>query len=427
MLNIYSKNRKKSIRGADRIDLFLIFTLVILIATPVIINLFFVKHTENKEINLYLSPHFEELFGKELTENLLNEYAQQNSNPQIKIINFIDENNSLGRDPDILIFDDSRYSTLATGGLLAKISHQFFNETDFPSVTADQLAIPLVSFMDVFFYNVEILTAAGFDRPPKTREEFLNCARAISLIINTYPSDVSAVLSLGLYDSQSPSREIFSWIWASGSDFWQEKNWPILNTRTVTGDISFFGTLYREKIFAPGIFGKTGEQRLEEFITGRAAMIIASTRDIPYLRKRMGENAFGITTIPQSGLSGRYNISLSGLYAGINMNCENQEEAFNFLVFLAGKEKLFCELFNAVPGVISDIVPADYIKDDTYYSKAQDIFESSMIVQSFSGTPGAQEYENAFMEELRIFFNSTRTPLETVNAIQRRWDKITED
>jgi ABC-type glycerol-3-phosphate transport system substrate-binding protein len=33
--------------------------------------------------------------------------------------------------------------------------------------------IPLVSSMDVLFYNIDILKATGFDRPPKNRTEFL--------------------------------------------------------------------------------------------------------------------------------------------------------------------------------------------------------------------------------------------------------------
>jgi ABC-type glycerol-3-phosphate transport system substrate-binding protein len=422
MLNVYCKNMKKSIHIPERIDIFLIFVLVILIASPFIIRFFFGVYADNKQINLFLSPRFEDMFGKELTETLLNEFAEQNPDSRIKVMAFTDEKSSSPREPDILIFDDGDYNTLVAGGLLAKIPSYFFNETDISSLTADQLAIPLVSFMDMFFYNIEILTAVGFDRPPKTREEFLACARAVSGIINSYPSTaVSSVLSLALKDS--PSRDIFSWIWAGGGDFWQEKNWPVLNTRVITGDISFFGTLYRENILTPVIFNRTGEQRLEEFVAGRTAMIIASTRDIPYLRERMGEYKFGITTIPNSGLSGRYNINLSGIYAGINLYCEHQEEARNFLVFLAGKSKLFCDIFKAVPGMVSDIVLADYIRDDPFYSKARDIFESSVIVQGFSGIPGAVEYENAFMEELRAFFSNNRTPLETVNAIQKRWDE----
>jgi ABC-type glycerol-3-phosphate transport system substrate-binding protein len=424
MLNVYCKKLKKSIHIPERIDIFLIIVLVVLVASPFIINLIIGLYNDHKQINIFISPRFEELFGKELTESLLNEFREQNSDLRIKVMNFTGERGSpsAGREPDILIFDDDGYNKLVAGGLLAKTPSY---ETGISRGTADQLAIPLVSFMDMFFYNIEILTASGFDRPPKTREEFLVCARAVTNRINSLPfSSVSSALSLGLKDRQS--RDIFSWILAGGSDFWQEKNWPVLNTRNITGDISFFGSLYRENIIAPGIFNTTAEQRLDGFARGKTAMIIASTRDIPYLREKMGENAFGVTTIPNSGLPGRYNINLSGIYAGINLYCEHPEEARNFLAFLAGKRQLFCELFKAVPGVISDIVPGDYIKDDPFYSKAQDIFEASYIVRGFSGLPGAEEYENAFIGELRSFFENNRTPLETVNAIQKKWDEIHE-
>ena len=405
----------------------MIIVLVVLVASPFIVNLFIGLYNDHKQINIFLSPRFEELFGKELTESLLNEFREQNSDLRIRVMNFTGERGSpsAGREPDILIFDDDGYNTLVAGGRLAKIPSYSINESGISRGTADQLALPLVSFMDMFFYNIEILTASGFDRPPKTRDEFLVCARTVTDRINSLPfSSVSYALSLGLKDRQGLSRDIFSWIWAGGSDFWQEESWPVLNTRTITGDISFFGSLYRENILAPGIFNTTGEQLLEGFAAGRTAMIIASARDIPYLREKMGENAFGITTIPHSDLSGRYNINLSGIYAGVNLYCEHPEPARNFLAFLAGKRQLFCELFKAVPGVISDIVPGDYIKDDPFYSKARDIFEAGAVVRGFAGKLGAEEYENAFMEEIRSFFEYNRTPLETVNAIQKRWDEI---
>jgi multiple sugar transport system substrate-binding protein len=178
---------------------------------------------------------------------------------------------------------------------------------------------------------------------------------------------------------------------------------------------------------APGVFETTGEQRLEEFAQGKIAMMIASTRAIPYLRERMGDDAFGITTIPDSGTGGRYSAAFSAIYTGINSNSAHIDEAWSFLVFLAEKSFLFCEELKAVPGVVSDIIRGDYIKDDPFYSKAWDIFESSGIAEGFSGNPYAQEYETAFMEELQIFFETNRTAQQTVAAIQQRWDIITEE
>ena len=153
-------------------------------------------------------------------------------------------------------------------------------------------------------------------------------------------------------------------------------------------------------------------------------MMIASSGSIPFLREQMGDNAFGITTIPGSDLAGLYNISLSGIYAGIGANCGYPDEAWQFLLFLAGQSSLICETLKAVPGVVSDIIPGDFVRDDPFYSKAHDIFVSSEVVENFSAKPDAGKYENIFLEEVRFFFENNRTAQETVTAIQRRWDGI---
>jgi multiple sugar transport system substrate-binding protein len=416
MLKVYFKNIKKSILIFNWVDIFFIVILIAVIIGPFAFGFFSKLNAEAKHINLFLSPRFEEFFGRELTEKLLDDFEKQNSDFKVSLFNpsYVKSSSPAVREPDILIFDDDGYNTYAAGGSLVKLA---FN-------APDQYAIPLVSFMNMLFYNIEVLTAAGMDRPPKTREEFLVCARTVTSQNNTRLYRVGAALSLSFEDKQALSRDIFTWILASGYDFWSEGNRPVLNTRVITSDISFFGSLYRESALTPGIFYTTGKQRLDEFVNGKVAMMIASTRDIPYLRERMGDGAFGITSVPDSGSLGKYNISLSGIFAGINTNCANPEQAGNFLAFLAGQSLFLCEALKAVPGVISDVIPGDYFNNDPFYSKARDIFEASTVVQGFSGKPGAQEYENIFMEEIRIFFEKTRTPLETVTAIQRRWDEI---
>jgi len=417
IIKVYFKKIKKSILNINRVDIFFIVLLVLLIIGPIIYEFFSKQKIENNNTYLYISPSFEEFFGKEITEKLLNEFEGQNPDLLVRIFNPSDIKNSSAAiiEPDILIFDDDGYNTYAADGSLAK----------FTVNASDQIAIPLVSFMNMLFYNIEILTAAGMDRPPKTKEEFLACARIVSNKNDApFLNVTGAALSLSADDKEALSRDIFPWILASGYDFWFEGSSPVLNTRVIAGDISFLGSLYQENILAPGIFNTTGKQRLEEFANGKVALMIASTRDIPYLRERMGDNAFGITSIPDSGTLGRYNISLSGIYAGINTNSGNPEQARDFLVFLAEQSPFLCEALKAVPGVISDVIPGNYFKDDPFYSKARDIFESSAVVQGFTGKPGAQKYESIFMEEIRLFFEGNRPPPETINAIQRRWDRV---
>jgi ABC-type glycerol-3-phosphate transport system substrate-binding protein len=196
-------------------------------------------------------------------------------------------------------------------------------------------------------------------------------------------------------------------------------------------DISLLGSLFKEGVLAHDAFDTKGDQRIEEFSGGRISMIIGSTRDIPLLRERMGDGVFGISTIPLPSVSApsnsarKYNISLSGIYAGLDSRCEYPEEAWRFIEFLKGQTQLFFDTFKPVFGVASwDLIPDEKITSDPFYSKARDIFESSEVVKGFSGDPDAQKYENAFLEELQIFINGAKTAQEAANAVQYKWEQL---
>jgi len=437
MINNNPKKQKKSILAAHRIDVFLIIFILILMISPLIFNLFMKTESGNKQVNLFISERFGELLGAELTEALLQEFngknpgifvhhiktesAENNSSSPVPSTDaparfFRQNRNSpvLPPSPDILIFDEGEFSVLAAAGKLAEFYCEFEETT--------QLAIPLVSFMNMLFYNIEILAAAGFNHPPKTRDEFLAYSRAVSR--RNFPGVSGTTLSLNPEDRQALSRDFFSWILASGGNFWPaEDNSPAsFNNHISASDITFFGALYRE-VQAQGIslFETTSEKRIKDFAQGKIAMMIASTSAIPYLREQMGDAAFGVTTIPVSGTGGKYNISLSSIYAGISSETET---LMRFLEFLEERSVLFCTELKAVPGLVSNLIPGDYVRDDPFYLKAWDIFEASRIVEGFSGKPNAEEYETVFMEELQNFFEGKQTAAQTAAVIQRRWDEI---
>ena len=409
---------KKSILLANRIDLMIIIVLFVVLAGPFITSLFLRQGEKAKQANLYLSPRCEELFTAEVMQKLLLEFEEQNPDIKIRVGTGSAEEgkgkNVLPAVIDVFVFDEGEFSALVAENSLLELN----SFTNYDSGTA-QMAIPLVSFMDMLFYNINILSEAGFDSPPKSRDAFLSYARTVS------KSDLNAsgsAISLNPNDRQSLSRDIFSWIWASGGNFWADEKGPIFNTRPIINDLTFLGILNREGLLAPDIFSTTGNQRVEQFAQGKIAMMIASARAIPYLREKMGDDAFGITTIPDAGTGGKYNIGISAIYSGIYSESTHPEEAWRFLEFLAQKCPLLCEELKAIPGVVSDIIPGDYVLDDFFYSKAWDIFESARITEGFTGKAHAMEYKATVLEELETFFTTDRSAQETVNAIQRRWD-----
>jgi multiple sugar transport system substrate-binding protein len=370
---------------------------------------------EQKKISLSLSPYCEELFGKEMTEKLILDFNESNPGIVVKLFSFPDEKN---RNPDILMFNESEYKDLMSTGALTALSSYI----DY--INSYQYAVPMVSFMDVLFYNIDLLSSAGFDRPPKTREEFILYAKTLSSRRNARRAYVSgAAISLNPDDKQALSRDIFSWIWAAGGDFFSEGNEPVLNAKTAAGDFTFLKTLYSEGAFATDIFETTGTQRLAEFSSGRVSMIIDSISVIPFLRERMGDDAFGITIIP-SDTTSKYNISLSGIYTGISTQCKYSQEAWNFIEFLLKHNQFFSDTYKLVSSVTSDMFPDKYIAGDPFYSKARDIFESSEIVSSFSGNTNSTEYENVFMEEFKVYLTGNQPAQEVINSIQRRWNEI---
>ena len=442
---MYSENSKKSIYFHNRTDIFIIILVFILTVCPVIISVFSRLNAKSRQIDIYLSASCEEFFGSKTMETLMWEFNEQNPDLRISLLNvpgdkISDKSGEKNKEPDILFFDESEFNDLTVGETLLPLAYLSEDET-----IDLKPAIPLVSFMNLLFFNIELLQAAGFDRPPKTSEDFLLYAKTISTANNGILADAAgAVMALSPANKQSLSRDIFSWIWASGWDFWPDEGSsptaPLIDTKPVINELNFLSKLYREGVLSPesgsvpqnqalslNSFELTEEQALEGFARGKIAMIIASTRAIPALREKMGDGAFGITTIPSGGAAGKYSVSLTGIFAGINKNCAYPDAARVFLEFLASKSPLLCAQLKAVPGYVPDLVSGDnknYIKEDPFYAKAWEIFETSVVVRGFLGVPGAQEYENAVREEIRPFFEGRRTAQETVNAIQRRWDGV---
>ena len=302
--NIKSKKTKYPI---PKIDFFFVIAMFLLAITPFVIILVNKISANIRLVNLYVSPRFEELFGREMTESLLSEFNERNPDIRVRL-----HNNQPDKEPDIIIYDEN--DIIGGKHFPAAASLASYLGEDKNGVTT--VAIPLVSFMDVLYYNIDALSAAGFDRPPRTLGQYQTYSRTVA--------------DNGFYcDSLSEP----------------ENNRPM-------------------------------SRKLDDFAKGTAAMIIASTRAIPSLREKMGDAVFSLTSIPSDDrTAGRYNINLTGIYAGIGVDSLHKDEAWNFIEFLTEQHAAFCKMFKAIPGTASDVIPGDYVKDDPFYSKAWDIFE----------------------------------------------------
>ena len=392
----------KSIKhiNSRRLDL-LLFAIAVALLVFFFVNRTYEEVNEPERVNISISSQCVNLFGRDIIDALIQEFEEQN--PELRIQEISQEAAAIagagdGDGADIIFFDDSEFSGLVSASALASLAP--YNHT---GTRTGQWALPLVTFMDVFIYNIDILTAANRDRPPKTRAEFLAVARAVagSNAAQSRQAPVFAfALGLNPADPLALRRDIYPWIWASGGEIHADiSDGKAALSGAVTDTITFLGQLNREELLAPGIFEKTGAQRLEEFAEGKIAMLTASARDIAFLRDNAHGITFGITTLPVTA-QGKTRLGLSSIYAGMSSACTIPDEAWKFLAFFAGKSQIFAEALGAVPGSFPGVFAGEYIAQDPVYSKAWDIFEAADIVEYEPVQPLEEEINHLIREKL---------------------------
>jgi ABC-type glycerol-3-phosphate transport system substrate-binding protein len=276
----------------------------------------------------------------------------------------------------------------------------------------EDTAITLFSFIDVLYYNVDILKNAGFSRPPKDRSEFIEYARTLAGSKELLPGYVLA-FALSENSSRGVYDDVFPWIWAAGVRLINDGN-PVVNSRQVVESLAFLSALNNEGLIAPDTFRADAARKLEHFISGEVAFMVAPTVYVKQVRERMGDEAFGITSVPApDNYFGRPLLATAGWALGVHSGSQLKEEARLFAEFLAGKDSAFSEQTGAVPG--NGAPPAR----DAFYSKVWDIAISGESARDFAGLPWT-EMEAAFRDGIVSLFAGRMTPTEAATAIQER-------
>jgi len=330
-------------------------------------------------VSIFVSPQYWTMFG-EIADALILEFEGQN--PGFRIAVAGPEN------LDVVFFDDGEYAVLVDSAALACLSPYIYTET-----YENQWSLPLVSFVDLFFYNIDLLRQAGNDRPPGTRAEFLAAARSVAEMAAAGQEGIFPfAMGLGEADPLGVRRDFYPWVWSLGAEIHSgfAADGSLALTPPTTATINFLAQMHRDGLIAPGTFETTGRERLEQFAEGRIAMMVASARDMLFVRNSPRGVNFDITAVPAAAM-GRNRLGISGIYAGISSASERPNEAWGFLVFVAARSHLLASALGAVPGSFFINFPSRYITEDPLYAKAWELFEAADIVEFPSGEIAEKE------------------------------------
>ena len=414
----FSEKSRRVFKGKvfSRIDILfflLAFAVFVFFTIDRIVNVV-VESISAGVIDVYVSEQFNDLFGSKTTSALIQEFEGLNPDIKINILQpetqneaQIESDEIIIKKADIVFFDDSEIGELINSSALKSLEPFVFSEDQGMHQT-EKWALPLVAFVDLFAFNIDILEAANLDRPPKTQREFISACRAISRIdAAKFGKKFIYGFGLGLnqYNPRELRRNFFPWIWANGEDILRpdSNGDDVFLSITTFQILDLFDELYRNEFIAPNVLFKKSTHVLDEFIAGEIAMFTVSAKDFAHLQQNSGKVNFGVTSIP-SMVQGKNRLGISKIYVGINSECQIVEESWLFLAFLSGKtRKLATELY-AIPGQYPSNYPGEYITKDPLLKKAWEIFETADIVEYYPDYLMETATNNAIKEKMSAVF-----------------------
>jgi multiple sugar transport system substrate-binding protein len=279
----------------------------------------------------------------------------------------------LARQPvDIIAFDPCRAPRLIDAGALSEGG-----------------ILPVAAFLRPLYYNINILSQAGFDRPPKTRTELLEMCRAVSALPMREVKIVPIAASSDFRDSLLP------WLLCEGDEGFSAAE--ALGEENLADSAAFFKSLYDVSAFTPVPFLLDEEEVFKQFAAGHAALFTGDTGFIRRLRENREAPAFSITTLPaRDDFIGKSAMSAGGWYCGITEESPHKEEAALFISALSAKRGFISKAAGAVPGDLSpspdsaSMSATSELDRDEVYAKARDIAQGARLFYDWE-LPGVDE------------------------------------
>ena len=278
--------------------------------------------------------------------------------------------------------------------------------------------IPVVNFIYPVFVNVDLLEAAGV-MPPSTRAEFAAAAAALTDPDNNV---YGWALPLSLEQPNGVQNDVMSWVWASGGSMMKDGLPNLVGNELLADTMAYIKGLYDAGVIAPGTFSMREQDKVEEFVNGRVAMVINTLAHFNLIRDRNPDLNFDITALPAvEGYDGPRGLPYATWGIGIGSNSEHQAEAWKLVEFLMSESanSKLSSIANAFPGNVNS--KPDFIETDPLFEKAFEVFQTGYLANEFTGLPVAEELMALFDEPLQLYLAGDLSLDEFLEIAQEEW------
>ncbi|QQO09595.1 ABC transporter substrate-binding protein [Breznakiella homolactica] len=426
-----------------KISLILLIAACVLWAGAAVYKFTSIRNQQSQKVTITFAQYWQDETDTRFLDSLIADFEQENplitvqvldmsgAALQDRILGFINEEDPRKRKrnplPDILALDSRWSGVFDFGELLLPLEQyiagdsQLSAELAFSGAVQDEpvLIMPAVSFSYPLFYNIKLLRESGFDRPPKSREEFLAYVRTIA---GGGSGIYGTALALSPENPYGITGDLYAWLCASGPAITQGNTLDFTSREAVRG-LTFLSAFAEENSLDPGFAGTADREKLDSFAAGKTAMIIGSVGDIACIRGKAPELDFGVTAVPaQASYIGKPYFAVRSWYLGIPKESPRDEAAWRFISFLLGKDRNEY-LASRVYGIPANgNAQPERLNHDDLYEKLLSLTDSGEGIAELYGFSQAGVLETIIREETIRMLNGEQSPEETAAAIQSRWD-----
>jgi len=326
---------------------------------------------------------------------------------------------------DVVGLDGAWVNGLAKQGAIASMDSLMadakYDQTqiaDIIKVDGQSYMFPLASFVYPVFVNLDLAKAAGVDKMPSNRTEFAEAAKKMT---NAANNQYGWVLPLSLQNPGGIQNDVMSWVWASGQSMLKDGK-PDVENDAVVGTLEYIKSLQDAGVISPGIFAKKEQDKVEEFVNGRVAMMVDSLAHINLIRERNPKLNFGISALPAvDGYDGKRGLPYASWGIGISNSSEHKAEAWKLVEYLMSPEvnSKLVSIANAFPGNVH--AKPDFSKSDPLFEEAFKIFQSGRLANEFVGLPVAEDLMRDMNVEVQKMFDGQQTAKEAAANTQKAW------
>ena len=330
---------------------------------------------------------------------------------------------------DVVGLDGAWVNVLWKQGALASLSEVMMEAGYDDSELAAQIKlegstymIPIANFIYPVFVNLDMLAAAGID-PPSTRAEFAAAAVALTDPDNNV---YGWAQPLSLEQPNGIQNDTMSWVWASGGSMLDDMGQPnLVGNELLTGTMEYIKSLHDAGVVAPGSFTMKENEKVEEFVNERVAMIINTLAHFTLIRERNPDLNFDITALPAAeGYDGPRGLPYASWGIGISASTEHSAEAWKLIDFLTSVDgnSALTSIANAFPGNVN--ATPDFITTDPLFETAFAIFQEGYLANEFTGLPAAEELMRQFDEPFQFYLEGDIDVEEFLEIAQEEWEDV---